>query len=55
MRHRPAPSAMRTEISRDLPIARASIRFARLAQAINSTSPTAAHMEPYITVAFGPR
>ena len=35
------------EISRDRPIARASKRFARLAQAIKSTNPTAPHMDPY--------
>ena len=35
MRQRPAPSAMRTEISRDLPIARASRRFCLFA--INTT------------------
>ena len=44
MRHRPAPSAMRTEISRARPIARASMRFARLAHAISRTNPTAPHM-----------
>ena len=46
IRHRPAPSAMRREISRDRLIARASIKFAKLAQAINSTKPTAPHMLP---------
>ena len=37
----PAPSAMRTAISRSRAAARASRRFARLAQAISSTSSTA--------------
>ena len=41
-RVRAAPSAARRAISRCRPAARASIRFARLAQATTSTSPTAA-------------
>jgi hypothetical protein len=43
-----------TEISRDLPIERASIRFARLAHAIKNTRPTAPHMDSYSIVAFEP-
>ena len=39
---RPAPSAMRMAVSRVRPAARASIRFARFAHAISSTSATAA-------------
>ena len=46
IRQRPEPSAMRIEISRDRPSARASSRFARFAQAINSTNPTAPHIDP---------
>ena len=41
MRFLPAPSAARSAISRPLPDARASRRFAVLAQAIRSRSPTA--------------
>ncbi len=41
MRPRPAPRAVRTAISRLRPVARASSRFAMLAQAISSTHPTA--------------
>ena len=41
-RRRAAPMAMRMEISRCRTAARASSRFAMLAQAINSTSPTTA-------------
>jgi hypothetical protein len=42
MRRRPAPSAARKAISRNLPLARISNRFATLAQAISRTRPTAA-------------
>ena len=42
MRPRPAPSAVRTAISRARAAPRASSRLATLPQAINSTSPTAA-------------
>ena len=41
MRQRPAPSAVRVAISLCLPAARASNRFATLAQAINRTKATA--------------
>jgi hypothetical protein len=44
MRQRPAPDAMRTEISRARLAARVSIRLAILAQAISSTKPTATSM-----------
>jgi len=40
-RHRPAPRAVRIEISLRRPTARASIRLATLAHAIRSTKPTA--------------
>ena len=39
MRGREAPMASLMEISRSRALARASIRFARLAQVISSTSP----------------
>ena len=55
IRQRPAPSAMRTEISRERPMARASRRFARLAEAIRSTNPTAPHMVAYVRAASEPR
>jgi hypothetical protein len=41
-RHREAPSARRTEISRSRTLALARRRFARLAQAINNTRPVVA-------------
>ena len=40
-RPRPAPSAVRTASSRDLAVARTSIRFATFTQAIRNTSETA--------------
>ena len=46
MRPRDAPSARRTAISRSRAVARASIRFARLAQAMSSTSAGRREQQP---------
>ena len=53
MRPRPAPSAVRTAISRRRAAPRVSVRFATFAQAISSTSTTAAaeHLERTLQVA----